>query len=117
MPNELFLTTKQKTKIRNTFNNNTSTDIKLVKAQLNKIIQSGGFFGKTLDNAIDNLDKKALIGLAVSLTKDVLPKLATKATSSVLDKFERKISGQGAVRAGKGFTLFISYSLEKSLEN
>ena len=41
------------------------------------------------------------------MAKDVLPKLATKATSSVLDKFERKISGKGAVRAGKGFTLFI----------
>ena len=37
-----------------------------------------------------------------------MPKLATKATSFVLDKFERKISGEGTVRAGKGFTLFIS---------
>ena len=117
MPNELFLTTNQKTKIRNTFNKITSTDAKLSKAQLNKIIQSGGFFGKTLDKVIDNLDKKALIGLAVPLTKDVLLKLGTKATSSVLDKFERKISGQGAVTGGKGFTLFISNSLEKSLEN
>ena len=33
----------------------------------------------------------------------MLPKLATKATSSVLDKLGRKISGQGAIRAGKGF--------------
>ena len=54
-----------------------------------------------------NLGKKALLDLAVLLTKDVLPKLATKATSSVLDKVERKMSGRGAVRAGKGFTLFI----------
>ena len=42
------------------------------------------------------------------MAKDVLPKLATKATSFVLDKFERKISGQEAVKAGKGFILFIS---------
>ena len=35
-------------------------------------------------------------------------KLAAKATLSVLDKFERKISGQGAIRAGKVFTFFIS---------
>ena len=42
------------------------------------------------------------------LAKNVLPKLATKANSFVLDKFERKISGEGTVRAGKGFTLFIS---------
>ena len=33
----------------------------------------------------------------------MLPKLATKAISSVLDKPGRKISGQGAITAGKGF--------------
>ena len=44
LPHELLLTTGKKTKIRNAFNNNTSTDIKLSKAQINKIIQSGGFF-------------------------------------------------------------------------
>ena len=37
----------------------------------------------------------------------MLPKLATKATSCVLDKFERKVSEEGVLRAGKGFTLFI----------
>ena len=57
---------------------------------------------------ISNLDKKALLDLAVPLVEDVLPKLAAKSTSSVLDKFERKIIGQGDVRAGKGFILFIS---------
>ena len=45
---ELLLTTRQKTRIRNAFNNNTSTNIKLSKAQINKIIQSGGFLGKLL---------------------------------------------------------------------
>ena len=53
------------------------------------------------------LGKKELLVLAISLVKVVLPKLATKATSSVLDKFEREINGQGAVRAGKGFNLFL----------
>ena len=37
-----------------------------------------------------------------------MPKLATKVISSALDKSERKISCQGAVKAGKGFDLFIS---------
>ena len=39
-----------------------------------------------------------------------MPKLATatKETSSEKNKIERKISGKGVVRAGKGFTLFIS---------
>ena len=45
------------------------------------------------------MGKKVLLDLLVPLVKDVLPNLATKATSSVLDKFERKTSGKGAVRA------------------
>ena len=40
LPHELLLTTRQKTKVRNAFNNNMSTDLKLSKAQINKIIQS-----------------------------------------------------------------------------
>ena len=82
--------------------------MKLSTAQLSKIIQSGRSLGKTLGNMMGNLGKKALLELAVPSAKDVLPRLATKATSFVLDKFERKISGEGPVRAGKGFTLFIS---------
>ena len=39
LPHELFTTTRQKTKIKKVFVNSTSTDIKLSKAQLSKIIQ------------------------------------------------------------------------------
>ena len=39
LPHELLLTTRQKTKLRNAFNNNMSTDLKLFKAQISKIIQ------------------------------------------------------------------------------
>ena len=42
------MTTRQTTKLRNTINNNMSTDIKLSKVQIKKIIQSGGFLGKLL---------------------------------------------------------------------
>ena len=45
LPQELLLTTRQKTKLRNAFNNNMSTDLKLAIAQISKIIQSGGFLG------------------------------------------------------------------------
>ena len=48
LPHELFLTTRQTTKLRNSIENNMSTDIKLSKAQISKIIQSGGFLGKIL---------------------------------------------------------------------
>ena len=44
LPHELLLTTRQKTKLRNTSNNNMSTDLKLSKAEMSEILQSGRFF-------------------------------------------------------------------------
>ena len=108
MPCELFIATRQESKIRNAFANNMLKDLKLSEAQLPEIIQSRGFLGKTLGNVIDNLGKKVLIDLTFSLARDVLSKIVTKATSSVLDKFERKINGRRAVRAWKGVSLLIS---------
>ena len=40
LPHELLLTTRQKVKLRNAVNNNKSTDLKLLKLQISKIIQS-----------------------------------------------------------------------------
>ena len=48
LPHELLLTTRQKSKLKNAFNNNMSADLKLSKAQISKIIQSGGFLGSLL---------------------------------------------------------------------
>ena len=48
LPHELLLITRQKKKLRNVFNNNMSTDIKLSKGQISKIIQSRGFLGLLL---------------------------------------------------------------------
>ena len=36
LPHELLLTTRQKRKLRNAFNNNLSTDLKLYRAQISK---------------------------------------------------------------------------------
>ena len=64
---ELFQTTRQKTKVRNDITNNMSTGREFSKSQLAKIIQSGGFLRKT-----GNLGKKkVLLDLAVLLAKDV----------------------------------------------
>ena len=41
LPHELLLTARQNTKLRNAINNNLATDIKLSRAQIKKIIQSG----------------------------------------------------------------------------
>ena len=38
---EFLLTTRQNTKLRNALSNNLATDIKLSKAQIKKLIQSG----------------------------------------------------------------------------
>ena len=43
LPHKLLLTTRQTTKLRNAFNNKISTDLKLSKAQISKIIQFEGF--------------------------------------------------------------------------
>ena len=48
LPHELLLIKRKKTKVKNAFNNNTSTDLKLSKAQISKIIQSGGFLVRLL---------------------------------------------------------------------
>ena len=119
LPHELFLTTRQTTKVRNAFANNMSTDIKLSKAQTSKIIQSGGSFGSWLAN----LGKTALTIVAIPLARDNLPALVINLISIAMNKFERKISGKGTVRAGKRFTLFILnedmniIKIIKSLEN
>ena len=68
------------------------------------MIQSGRSFGSWLGN----LGKKALKNISIPLARDNLPRLVSNLTSNVINKFERKISGKGAVRAGKGFSLFIS---------
>ena len=103
MLHELFPTARQTTKIRNAFVNNESTDTKLTQVQISKITWSGGF----VRNMLGNLCKKVVADLAIPLARDNLPKLISKLASSSVNKFERKISGTGTVRAGKGFTLFI----------
>ena len=55
---DLYLITRQKANIENVFANNMSTDIKLSKAQLSKIIQSVKLLGKMLGNNMDNLHKR-----------------------------------------------------------
>ena len=67
LSHELFLTTRQTTKIGNAFTNNTSTDIKLSNAQISKITQSGRSFGSWLSN----LEKKALTNIAVRFAREI----------------------------------------------
>ena len=55
----LLLTTRQKAKLRNAFSNNMSNDVKLYKAQISKIIESGEFLGSLLSKIAGSLMKVA----------------------------------------------------------
>ena len=80
LPHELLLSTRQKTKVRNAFNNNMSTDLELSKAQISKIIQSGGFLGSLLSKIAVPLMK-----IAVPLAKNILAPLGITAAASAID--------------------------------
>ena len=64
---ELLLTNRQVTSLRKGFAKNTSTNIKLSKTQLSKMIQSGGFLGRILD---------PLLRTGLPLMKSVIKPLA-----------------------------------------
>ena len=88
LPHELLLPTRQIRKIRNAFNNNVSTDLKLSKIQIVKIIQSGGFLSKLLSPLIKNVIKP----LAESF---LIPLGLTAAASTADAGIHKKISGSG----------------------
>ena len=91
VPHELLLTTRQNTKLRNALNNNSTTDIKLSKAQIKKLIQSGGFLGKLLSKLAGPLMK-----VAMPLAKNVLAPLGLTAAMSAIDgSIQKKIHGSG----------------------
>ena len=84
LPHELSLTTKQTTKLRNTIQNNMSTDIKVSKAQTSKIIQSGEFLGKLLGPLLKT--RLPLIkNLTKPLAKSVLITLGLTTAESAAD--------------------------------
>ena len=89
-PHELLLTTRQ-TWLRNAFNNNVSTDLTLFKAQISKLIQSGGFLGSFLSNWAGPLVK-----VAIPLAKYVLALLGITAAASATDPgIQKKIHDSG----------------------
>ena len=113
-PHELLLTNRQVANIRKAFAKNTSTDIKLSKTQLSKMIQSGGFLVNLLGKLAGPLMK-----VAVPLAKNVLAPLGISAAMSAIDgSIKKKMLGSGVT------TLIISndemddiLKIVKSLEN
>ena len=91
LPHELLLTTRQSTKLRNAIYNNMATGLKLRKAQIKKLIQSGGFLGKLLSKLAGPLMK-----VAMPLAKDVLAPLGLTGAMSAIDgSIQKKMRGEG----------------------
>ena len=90
LPHELFLTTRQTTKLRNAIENNMSTDIKLYKAQISKIIQSCGFLRKILPPLL-----KSGLPLLKSVIKPLGLLSLTVASSAIDAGVQKKIYGSG----------------------
>ena len=118
-PHELLLTTRQNTKLRNAINNNLTTDIKLSKAQIKKLIQSGGFLGKLLSKLAGPLMK-----VAMPLAKNILAPIGLTAAMSPIDGgIQKKMHGSEATK-GAGVKLIIEQEdmndimkIIKALEN
>ena len=68
-----------------------STDLKLSKAKISKIIQSGGFLGSLLSKLAGPLMK-----IAIPLAKNILAPLGITAAALAIDAgFHKKIHGSG----------------------
>ena len=92
LPHELLQTRIQKIKLRNSLNNNMSTDLKLSKAEVSKIIQSGRFLGSWISKLTGPLMK-----VATSLAKNALAPLGMTAAASAIDAgIFKKIHDSGA---------------------
>ena len=80
LPDELLLATRQKAKLGNAFNNNMSTNLKLSKAQISKIIQCGRLLGSLLSKLAGPLMK-----VVAPLAKNILAPLGITAAASAID--------------------------------
>ena len=94
-PHKLLLTNRQAENLCKAFANHSSTNIKLSKSQLSKMIQSGGFLGRLLG---------PLLKTGLPLIKNVIKPLAesvlillglTAATSAADAQIHKKILGSG----------------------
>ena len=107
------MTTRQNTKLRNAINNNSATDINLSKAQIKKLIQSGGFLGKLLSKLAGPLMK-----VAMPLAKNVLAPLDLRAVMSAIDgSIQKMIHGSGVKLIIKQEDINYIMKIIEALEN
>ena len=94
-PHKLLLTYRQVSSLCKAFAKNTSTDIKLSKTQLSKMINSGGFLGKLLAPLL-RPGLPLMKSIIKPLAKSVLIPLGLTAAASAADAgIHKKILGSG----------------------
>ena len=104
-PHKLLLTNGQASNIRKTFENHLSTNIKLSKTQLSKMIESGGFLGRLLGPLLKSR-LPLMKNVIKTLAKSVLIPLGSTVAASVADAgIHKKILGLGH---NNNMTLIIS---------
>ena len=81
---KLLLTNRQVLNLRKAFANHSSTDIKLSKTQLSKMIQSVGFLGRLLDSLLKT-GLPLIKNMIKPLAKSVLIPLGLTAAASAAD--------------------------------
>ena len=83
-PHKLLLTNRQVSNLRKAFANYLSTDIKLLKTQLSKMIQSGGFLARLLGPLLKT-GLSLISNVIKPLAESVLIPLGLTATASAAD--------------------------------
>ena len=94
-PHKLLLTNRQVANLRKVFANYLSTDIKLSKTQISKMIQSGGFLGRRLGPLLKT-GLPLIKNVIKPLAKRVLFPLGLTAAASTVDAgIHKNILGSG----------------------
>ena len=94
-PHQLLLTNRQVANLCKAFANHLSTDIKLSKAQLSKMIKSGRFLGRLLGTLL-KAGLPLITNVIRPLAKSVLIPLGLTATASAADAgIHKKYYGLG----------------------
>ena len=106
---KLLLTNRQVSNLRKAFANKWSTDIKLSKTQISKMIQSGGFLGRLLGPLLKT-GLLLITNVIKPLAKSVLiPLRLTAAVSAAYAGIHKKNLGSGST------TLIISNDEKKDI--
>ena len=107
LPHELLLTTRQSTKLRNAVNNNMETDMKLSKAQIKKLIQSGVYTQKIHGSGVKLIEQEDM--------NDIMKIIEALKNSGILLKRVTKTIENEHKEQGGGFLSMLFGTLGASL--